>query len=211
MSSFLILFKSTFDHNNFLSIVIFWICVTSTEASDYRILLRRRYADISDNDLDVRVRRITQSNRSLGQRMVQGFLQTEGVNLPRRRIAESLIRVDEAGVVIRWCRTIRRRSYQVSGPNALWHVDGNHKLIRRDACTKLDNEHEESGGKPICKLNEMIMEMKKQVGETRHAIKAQALHQACVSQDKFKRRKMCQGCGEHGDIENHKVEYCKDK
>ncbi|CAG2214990.1 unnamed protein product [Mytilus edulis] len=97
---------------------------------DYRILLRRRYADITDVDLDDRVRRITQSNRSLGQRMVQGFLQTEGVNLPRRRIAESLIRVDEAGVAIRWCRTIRRRSYQVSGPNALWHVDGNHKLIR---------------------------------------------------------------------------------
>ncbi|XP_052088233.1 uncharacterized protein LOC127734689 [Mytilus californianus] len=97
---------------------------------DYRILLRRRYAVISDTDLDNHVRRITQFNRSLGQRMVQGILKTEGIVLQRRRVAESLIRVDEAGVAIRWCRTIRRRSYQVSGPNALWHVDGNHKLIR---------------------------------------------------------------------------------
>ncbi|CAC5376050.1 unnamed protein product [Mytilus coruscus] len=102
---------------------------------DYRILLRRRYAVISDTDLDNHVRRITQFNRSLGQRMVQGILKTEGIVLQRRRVAESLIRVDEAGIAIRWCRTIRRRSYQVSGPNALWHVDGNHKLIRsRNIC-----------------------------------------------------------------------------
>lgn len=40
---------------------------------DYRILLRRRYAVISDTDLDNHVRRITQFNRSLGQRMVQGI------------------------------------------------------------------------------------------------------------------------------------------
>lgn len=25
---------------------------------------------------------------------------------------------------------LRRRQYSVPGPNALWHIDGNHKLIR---------------------------------------------------------------------------------
>ena len=45
-------------------------------------------------------------------------------------MADSLIRVDEAAVAMRWCRAIHRRVYQVAGPNALWHIDGNHKLIR---------------------------------------------------------------------------------
>ena len=27
-------------------------------------------------------------------------------------------------------KTSRRRVYSVEGPNSLWHIDGNHKLIR---------------------------------------------------------------------------------
>ena len=45
-------------------------------------------------------------------------------------MTESLIRIDEAAVAMRWSQVIRRRVYQVPGPNALWHIDGNHKLIR---------------------------------------------------------------------------------
>ena len=97
--------------------------------SSFRIRLRRRSTNITDQQLDDHVRRITENNRSLGQRIVQGILKTEGIIVQRQRVAESLIRIDEAGVAIRWCRTIHRRSYQVSGPNALWHIDGNHKLF----------------------------------------------------------------------------------
>ena len=50
--------------------------------------------------------------------------------MQRWRVAESLIRVDEAAVAMRWAHVIRRRTYQVAGPNTLWHIDGNHKLIR---------------------------------------------------------------------------------
>lgn len=62
--------------------------------------------------------------------MVQGILRAEGIVIQRNRIFESLVRVDEAGVALRWSHAIQRRTYQVSGPNALWHIDGNHKLIR---------------------------------------------------------------------------------
>ena len=39
-------------------------------------------------------------------------------------------RVDPEGVVLRWREAIQQRKYRVSSPLALWHIDGNHKLIR---------------------------------------------------------------------------------
>jgi hypothetical protein len=30
----------------------------------------------------------------------------------------------------RKAKTLQRRQYHVSGPHALWHIDGNHKLIK---------------------------------------------------------------------------------
>ena len=85
---------------------------------------------LPDEALDDRVREITAGNPSLGQRVVQGMLKSEGINIQRWRVAESLIRIDEAAVAMRWSQVIKRRNYQVPGPNALWHIDGNHKLIR---------------------------------------------------------------------------------
>jgi hypothetical protein len=41
-------------------------------------------------------------------------------------------RVDPEGILLRALEmnTIRRRQYSVAGPLSLWHIDGNHKLIR---------------------------------------------------------------------------------
>ncbi|XP_045176804.2 uncharacterized protein LOC123537228 [Mercenaria mercenaria] len=96
----------------------------------YGLNIRQRYSTITDEQLDERVTQITRDNNALGQRMVQGMLRAEGTHVQRHRIAESLIRVNDVAVAMRWCTSIRRRVYQVSGPNALWHIDGNHKLIR---------------------------------------------------------------------------------
>lgn len=38
--------------------------------------------------------------------------------------------VDPLDTVLHWRIPIIRRPYSVSGPNALWHIDGHHKLIR---------------------------------------------------------------------------------
>lgn len=46
------------------------------------------------------------------------------------RIRESLVRTDPVGIIERQSRTVIRRKYQVHGPLSLWHIDGNHKLIR---------------------------------------------------------------------------------
>ena len=38
--------------------------------------------------------------------------------------------VDPSGSLMRRLRVINQRQYHVNGPGTLWHVDGNHKLIR---------------------------------------------------------------------------------
>ena len=43
---------------------------------------------------------------------------------------ESLRRVDPDGGVSRFATVLHRRVYAVHSPNALWHIDGYHKLIR---------------------------------------------------------------------------------
>ena len=43
---------------------------------------------------------------------------------------DSLHTVDEDGISDRSRRRLRRRTYNVKGPNHLWHIDTNHKLVR---------------------------------------------------------------------------------
>ena len=50
--------------------------------------------------------------------------------MPRRTVRESLARVDPDGIALRWAYTVQRRTCNVNGPNALWHIDGLHALIR---------------------------------------------------------------------------------
>jgi hypothetical protein len=46
------------------------------------------------------------------------------------RVRESQSRIDPEGSMLRRLQYLRRRYYSVRGPQHLWHVDGNHKLIR---------------------------------------------------------------------------------
>ncbi|PIK47113.1 hypothetical protein BSL78_16009 [Apostichopus japonicus] len=62
--------------------------------------------------------------------MIRGNLIANRINVSRDRIRESMKRVDPAGVEFRRRISLHRRVYSVPGPNYLWHIDGNHKLIR---------------------------------------------------------------------------------
>lgn len=61
-----------------------------------------------------------------------GFLATRGLRVQERRVRESMHRVYPEGVLLRTLelRTTHRRGYNVYSPRALYHIDGNHKLIR---------------------------------------------------------------------------------
>jgi hypothetical protein len=53
-----------------------------------------------------------------------------GLRIKRKRIRESMARVDPHNTALRWGIVISRRQYQVLWPNSLWHLDGHHSLIR---------------------------------------------------------------------------------
>jgi hypothetical protein len=62
--------------------------------------------------------------------MMMGALRSRGIQIKRKRLRKSIYRVDAFGTVTHWAQIIPRRTYHVAGQNALWHVDGNHKLIQ---------------------------------------------------------------------------------
>ncbi|KAJ6568793.1 hypothetical protein B0H19DRAFT_872168, partial [Mycena capillaripes] len=65
-----------------------------------------------------------------GLRYLLGFLRTRGIRIQRRRAMYSLRRVDSLGRVLRGRKIIMRKVYHVKRPNALWHLDSHHKMIR---------------------------------------------------------------------------------
>lgn len=88
------------------------------------------YSTISDNELDALVKDFVSSFPTAGQKTLAGHLSTLGYRIQRCRIRDSLYRVDPWGVEQRTRRLLHRRKYKVPGPNSLWHIDGNHKLVR---------------------------------------------------------------------------------
>lgn len=98
---------------------------------EFGIRIRDKYSDISDQELDRMVTLVQHQNPNCGYRMMQGYVAMQlGHKVQQTRIREAMARTDPEGVVSRWCFTIHRRCYSVSSPNALWHIDGHHRLIR---------------------------------------------------------------------------------
>ena len=98
--------------------------------SDYGIFIRNQYSDISDEELDRTVAVIQSQYPNCGYRMMQGYLRRLNHRVQQERVREAMARTDPQGVISRWCNTVVRRTYSVQSPNALWHIDGNHRLIR---------------------------------------------------------------------------------
>ena len=88
------------------------------------------YSAIVDAQLDELVANATSRYPEWGIRMMKGHLASMGIRVQWSRVRESLLRVDPVGLMQRWTRTIKRREYRVRYPLSLWHIDGNHKLIR---------------------------------------------------------------------------------
>ena len=61
---------------------------------------------------------------------ILGILKSQGIIVREHDLRESTQRRDPIGTSLCWFATVERRRYNVSSPLALWHLDGNHKLIR---------------------------------------------------------------------------------
>ena len=96
----------------------------------YGLAARNDSPLISDEELDSKVQEILTQFPNAGYRRVISQLSVAEVKPSQIRVRQSMQRVDPQGVAVRWLRLTPRRKYSVSGPLALWHIDGNHKLIR---------------------------------------------------------------------------------
>lgn len=95
-----------------------------------RRLFHRQYSTINDAQLDEIVKVITEVNGNFGIRTVTSILRVYGLRVQRCRVASALRRLDPEAVSRRRAATLRRRVYNVPHVNFLWHIDGNHRLIR---------------------------------------------------------------------------------
>jgi len=89
---------------------------------------RQEFSTISDSSLDEIVSRYKNEHPHTGIRYLRGHLFEQGLRVQRKRVIDSLSRVDSLTRVILRNKVIKRRDYESPRPNALWHVDGHHKL-----------------------------------------------------------------------------------
>ena len=100
--------------------------------SEYELSIQGSYDGMNDNELDDIVTRILKDFPNTGYKRMTGLLLARGIRLQQSRIRSAMQRVNPEGYVLRSLElnVLHRRKYQVYGPLALWHIDGNHKLIR---------------------------------------------------------------------------------
>ena len=67
---------------------------------------------------------------NVGERMVIDILRSREIHVPRHRVRDIIRRIDPINTALRWRAMHPRYQYDVPGPNALWHIDGLHRLIR---------------------------------------------------------------------------------
>ena len=90
----------------------------------------RKFAAISDEELDERLSKLSTEYPNCGERFLNEILKNEGLKIQRSRVRDSLQRVDSVGIQRRKKGKLCRRVYNVQGSNHLWHLDTNHKLVR---------------------------------------------------------------------------------
>ena len=94
------------------------------------ILEDMQFTSISDSDLDDVIRHIKIDHPNDGEVLIAGHLCAQGIRIQRYQLRASLHRVDPSRIADHRSRAIVRRTYHVEHPNCVWHIDGNHKLIR---------------------------------------------------------------------------------
>ena len=116
--------------------------------SEFGLSVTALYSTITDEELDLLVSEIKKDFPNSGSRLMQGHLLSRGHRVSQVRVREALHRVDPEGVAIRFSSAVQRRKYAVFSPLSLWHLDGNHKLIRY--------EHEHACMSNVCNYTSLI-------------------------------------------------------
>ncbi|XP_026128400.1 uncharacterized protein LOC113109073 [Carassius auratus] len=116
-----------------------WQGIASLLGIDRRTLFQHRqrleirpleFAELSNYELNTLVRQILQRTPNAGETYILGSLRSRSIRIQRWRVRQCLHELDPIGRSLRRRRAVRRRIYSVQTPNQLWHIDGNHKLVR---------------------------------------------------------------------------------
>ncbi|KAF4584655.1 hypothetical protein EYR40_004642 [Pleurotus pulmonarius] len=91
--------------------------------------IHHEFNKLTNDELDTIVQKFREVRPTSGLRYLQGFLSQQGLRIQKTRISEALQRASGLGQKVKQQTVIKRRVYEVSRPNALWHIDGHHKLI----------------------------------------------------------------------------------
>ena len=96
---------------------------------DFGLCVRSTYSIIDDAELDTLVRELQHQYPNCGYHLLKGHVAAIRYRIQESRIRDYLQRVDP----INWRYeqvdfSCKGRTYSVSGPNALWYIDGNHKV-----------------------------------------------------------------------------------
>ena len=97
---------------------------------EFQINEEQSWSTINDDELQNVMQEIMSITPSIGQTRMLGALKSRGIRVQRSRVRVLMSELDPVGTALRWRGAIFRRNYSVRCANALWHVDGNHKMIR---------------------------------------------------------------------------------
>ena len=100
--------------------------------NEFGLQISNCYSDISNSDPESTIRNLTDEFPNVGYKRMSGLLLARGLRIQQERIRETMRRVDPQGTLFRplSLRAVHRRRYHLPSAQSLWHVDGNHKLIR---------------------------------------------------------------------------------
>ena len=88
-----------------------------------------KYSSLSDAALDGLIAQFKKRWPESGIHYIIGFLWWQGVRVQYHHVIQSLCWVDWVGQVLHNQQVKHRSQYHVKRSNALWHIDGHHKLI----------------------------------------------------------------------------------
>ena len=98
--------------------------------TEYGLSISSQYTDVTDEYLEQVLISIQKEYPWCGNRQMCGHRLARGLRVQQHRIRELQRKIDPNGAIIRRLSTVNRRKYQVPAPKSLYHIDGNHKLIR---------------------------------------------------------------------------------
>ncbi|KAK0148114.1 hypothetical protein N1851_012175 [Merluccius polli] len=87
--------------------------------------LPQTFSIMPESYLDELVTELVAGNDMLGSESVRAALHARGLRVQQRRVRESMLRTNPGAAALRYLlQRPERRTYQVQGPNFLWHIDG---------------------------------------------------------------------------------------